>query len=153
MLGLEIAGGVMLLVGSVLVIVFTLVGRAIRRRVAEQLAVLEREGIERDSGFVGGTDRYRGFRAPGYYASVAIGMTRRRLVLTARQLAILGGKAQFHVPRAELARYHVGVLDGGLQIVTDEPHGATGHIDMRLAVGDPEPWAAALRAAGCRAAA
>lgn len=148
MLGLEIALSVVACVGALLALVFTLVGRAIRRRVAAEMAALEREGIERDSGFVVGTARYRDFRAPGVYTGAGISTTRRRLVLTASQLAILGGKTWFHIPRAELGRYQVGALDGRLQIVTDQPHGATGHLDLRLAVAEPERWVAMLRAAG-----
>jgi hypothetical protein len=45
------------------------------------------------------------------------------------------------------------MIDGRLQLVTDDPHGASGHVDLRLAVSEPEQWMAALRAAGCVAAA
>ncbi|MBV8759427.1 MAG: hypothetical protein JO257_19220 [Deltaproteobacteria bacterium] len=149
-LGLVIALGTVLLVGTVLTIVFTFVGRAVRRRTAEQMTALESEGIERDSGMVSGTVRYRDFRAPGLYEGAGISVTRRRLVLTASHLAILGGKVRFHIPRPDLNRYEVGILEGRLQLVSDNPHGATGHIDLRIAVDDPETWASVLRAAGCQ---
>lgn len=151
--GLQIAFSVAAFVCTLLAFIFTLVGRAVRRRTAAEMAVLESEGIERDSGFVAGTVRYRDFRAPGVYTGVGISTTQRRLVLTSRQLAILGGKTRFHIPRAELGRYQVGVLESRLQIVTDAPHGATGHVDLRLAVADPERWVAWLRAAGAATAA
>ena len=150
---LQIAVSLIAFTLATLAFVLTLVGRAMRRRTAAEMAILEAEGIARDSGFVGGSARYRDFRAPGVHTGAGISTTRRRLVLTARQLAILGGKTRFHIPRAELARYQVGVLDGRLQLVTDAPHGATGHIDLRLAVADPERWFAMLRAAGCTASA
>ena len=152
-LGLQVALSAIAFAMTLLAFVLTVVARAARRRHEAEMAALTAEGIERDSGFVSGTARYRDFRAPGVYTGAGISTTRRRLVLTASQLAILGGKTRFHIPRAELGRYHVGVLEGRLQIVTDQPHGATGHLDLRLAVADPERWTATLRAAGCASAA
>jgi len=151
-LGIEIAGGVVLLVSIVLTIVLTAVGRVMRRRMIEQRAALESEGIELDGGIVPGTIRYRNFRAPGFYWGTGIQMTRRHVVLTKSHLAILGGKVRFHIPRPDLGRYTVGTVDHRLQIVSDDPHGATGHVDLRLAVAEPEKWLAALRDAGCKVA-
>lgn len=152
-LGIEIAGGVVLLVSIVLTIVLTAVGRAMKRRMIEQRAALESEGIELDGGVVAGTIRYRDFRAPGFYSGTGIQATRRHLVLTRSHLAILGGKVRFHIPRPDLRRYTVGTVNHRLQIVSDDPHGATGHVDMRLAVPDAERWVATLHEAGCRLAA
>ena len=151
-LGIEIAGGVVLLVSVVLTVVFVGVGRAMRRHMAEQRAALESEGIELDGGIVSGTIRYRDYRAPGFHAGTGVQATRRHLVLTRSHLAILGGKVRFHIPRPDLGRYAVRVVDHRLQIVSDDPHGATGHVDLRLAVRDAERWAATLRDAGCRLA-
>ena len=152
-LGLQVTLSAIAFAMTVLAFILTLVGRAARRRHEAEMEALAADGIDLDSGFVGGTARFRDFRAPGVYTGVGISTTRRRLVLTATQLAILGGKTRFHIPRAELGRYQVSVRDGRLQIVTDSPHGATGHVDLRLAVADPERWVARLRAAGCTASA
>jgi len=59
---------------------------------------------------------------------------------------------RFHIPRPDLGRYTVGTEDDRLQITSDDPHGATGHVDLRLAVSEPDTWVAALRDAGCKVA-
>lgn len=61
-LGIEIAGGTVLLISIVLTIVLTAVGRAMKRGVIEQRTALESEGIELDGGAVPATIRYRNFR-------------------------------------------------------------------------------------------
>jgi len=35
---------------------------------------------------------------------------------------------------------------------SDDPHGATGHVDLRFTVAEPDTWLAALRDAGCKVA-
>lgn len=148
-LGLLIAGSVILLVGTILTIVFTIVGRVQRANVADARQMLDAEGIRLDTGPVGATVRYRDFRAPGRYEGAAIMKTRRHLVLTDKQLAILGGRPVFFTPRGELRRWQVGLDGARLRLVSDDPPGATGHVDLRLAVHDAERWVTTLREAGC----
>ena len=107
--------GPVVLVVVILMVVFALVRRAIDR----DAAALAAEGIERDSGRVTVTIRFRKFRVRGGYRG---GLT-------------------------------VGILDRKLHLRSDDPPGATGSIDFRVALPDPEGWVAALRAAGTRAAA
>jgi hypothetical protein len=94
--------------------------------------------------------RYSGFRAPGRYYGAAIMKTRRNVVLTEQQLVILGGRPPFHTPRGELHRWQVGLDGERLRLVTDDPPGASGHVDVRVAVADAEQWVTTLREAGCR---
>jgi len=150
-LGLLIGGSVIILVGTILTVVFTIIGRVQRTRLAAARAALQPEGIRLDSGLVGGTARFRGFSAPGMYEGGAIRGVRSCLVLTDKQLAILGGRPAFHTPRGELSRWQVGLDGARLRLVSDDPPGAKGHVDLRLAVPDAEAWVAALREAGCPA--
>jgi hypothetical protein len=56
----------------------------------------------------------------------------------------------FRVNRADLPRYTVGVDGGQLVIHTDDPPNATGTIDYRVTLADPQPWVKALTEAGAR---
>jgi len=147
-LGLLIAGGVVVLVGTILAFVTTLV-RAERAKIAALRHRLEAEGIRLDSGTVDVTIRMRDFHAPGLYEGRGFQGTRRQLVLTDQQLAILGGRPTFFTPRGELRRWQVGVDGGRLRLVSDDPPGARGHVDLRISVPDAERWLTTLREAGC----
>jgi hypothetical protein len=147
MLAIVITCGVL----AINAIVFVLVFGAVRRNVARARAALEAQGIERDSGLCRATFRYRRYRAPGRYYGAGIRITRAQLVLTREVLAVLGQRIP-PIPRGELARYAVGVQESGrLQLVTDQPIGASGHLDMTFVVEDPAAWVRALRDAGARA--
>ncbi len=135
--------GSLVIVGVVLVIVFSAVRRAIDRA-AERVAV---EGVELDSGPVTVTVRMRDFRAPG----IRSGGLRRvpgRVVLTKRRLHILGRPQRYGIfDRADLDKLAVGILDGRLHLYATDPPGATGSIDYRVRVDNPERWVAAIVAA------
>jgi hypothetical protein len=130
----------------VFVIVFAAVGKAIDRA-AEAL-----EGIEKDSGRTVVTVRMKKFRAPGLIAG---GLRRvpARFVLTSKQLHIIMRPQRYGIiERAELGRFTVANLGGQLHLHTEDPPGATGSVDYRATVPDPDAWVAALTAAGARAA-
>jgi hypothetical protein len=146
-LGLMIAGSVVVGVGLILGVVFTLVARAVRRRVAHYRADAEAEGILRDSGPCHTTIRYRDYRGPGFRASAAIAAGRRQLLLTRAGFHILGFRRHV-VPCAELRRYAVSVDGGALVVSTDAPIDATGHVSYRVKLDDADGWMRALRDAG-----
>ncbi|MBA3391673.1 MAG: hypothetical protein H0T89_03465 [Deltaproteobacteria bacterium] len=136
--------GPLVVVAVVLVIVFGAVRRAIDRA-AESVAV---EGVELDSGPVTVTVRMRDFRAPGI-RSGGIRRVPGRIVLTRRRLHILGRPQRYGIfDRADLDRLTVGIFDGRLHLYSTDPPGATGSIDYRVPIKDPERWVAALTAAG-----
>src|SRR5450755_121991 len=105
-LGLEIAGSVILLVGTILTVVFTIVFTAVRKSRARQRAELEHEGIVLDSGRCRATFRYRGYHEPGYYAGVSVRVMQGEIVLTQAQLVVFGRRVT-RIPRSELGRYAV----------------------------------------------
>lgn len=110
---------------------------------ANLVAALEPEGIEMQSPFVGGSVRYRDYRAPGRYHMASIRALRAALVLTRSHLVIFTAREQ-RIPRAELAQWSPTVQDGKLVLATDSPPGATGHMALHLRVADPEAWVTAL---------
>ncbi len=137
--------GSLAVVGVVLAIVFGAVRRAIDRA-AERLAA---EGVELDSGPVTVTVRMRDFRTPDSYRSGGIRRAPGRLVLTKRRLHILGRPQRYGIfDRAGLDQLTVGILDGRLHLYAIDPPGATGSIDYRVRIKDPERWVASLTAAG-----
>jgi hypothetical protein len=140
----------LVLVTAALVIVFAAVRKAIDRA-AEALAA---EGIELDSGPVTATTRMRNFRAANLYSGGGIRRNPARVVLTKQRLYIVQRPQRYGViDRADLAKLTVGILDGKLHLQSDEPPGASGSIDYRIPLRDPETWVAALAGAGARRAA
>lgn len=151
LLGLEIFGAVVLLVGTILLVVFSIVGRGLRARAERDRAELEREGIVLDGGMRNAVVRYEGYSEPGLYATLSVHTAAKRLVLTRETLAILGSRPK-RIPRAELHRYSVTTKDGKLVVCSDNPVGASGHVEMRIAVDDPAAWTRALLEAGASSA-
>lgn len=142
--------GPLVLVTAVLVIVFAAIRKAIDRA-ADALAP---EGIELDSGRITVTTRLRNYRGPGIYSGGGIRRNPARAVLTKERLYILQRPQRFGViDRADLAKFTVGTLDGKLHLRSEQPPGATGTIDFRIPVRDPETWVAALAGAGASRAA
>jgi hypothetical protein len=139
--------GPLALVATVLWIVFSLV----RKAIARAAAALGPEGIELDSGPITVTTRYRKFRAPRIYSSGGVHRGPSWVVLTKRRLHILK-RPQFYgiIERESLGRFSVGVEKGRLRLSSDDPPGATGHIEWKIPVADPAAWVSALRAAGAR---
>lgn len=139
----------LVLVTITLVIVFAAIRKAIDRA-AEGLAP---EGIELDSGRVTATTRMRDFRAPNIYSG-GIRRNPARVVLTKQRLHILQRPQRYGIiNRADLARFTVGILDRKLHLHTTDPPGASGSIDYRIAMPDPDLWVRALAEAGARRAA
>ena len=141
--------GLMVIVAIPLVIVRGAIGGRRREQLARTIAQLEPAGIVRKSELVGGSVRYRNYRAPGVYRGIAIIGTRAALVLTREELVVVGGHAQ-RIPVATLGKYVATVQDGKLVLATDEPTGATGHVALHLRLPDAEAWAKDLRQAGAR---
>jgi hypothetical protein len=139
----------LIIVALVLVLVFGAVRRAIDRA-AEALAS---EGIELDSGPVTLTTRMQSFRSPELYGG-GLRRTPARLVLTTQRLHLLQRPQRYGIlERADLGRFTVGILDGKLHLHSTEPPNATGSIDYRAQVDNPDAWVTALTAAGARRAA
>jgi hypothetical protein len=152
-LGLVIAISVVVGVSLILGIVFGIIGSAMRKRREAALHVLRQEGIERDSGVVRATVRYRDFAMAGMYSGARVAIVRRQLVLTRANFVILGGIPSLpSIPRNELRRYEVKSDEGSLIISTDNPVQASGHMQLKLKVPDVDAWVKALREAGAMAA-
>jgi hypothetical protein len=118
--------------------------------VAKELAALALEGIELDSGPAWVTVRMRGYRAPGINGVAVIRKGRGRLVLSKQQLAFVPRSRR--IAYADFGRFTAWEEAGALRVGTDDPPGATGHIDFRITVGDAAAWVAMLRERGMRAA-
>jgi hypothetical protein len=142
--------GIPVFVAAILILVFSLVGRARAR----ERAAFDHEGVVLDSGRLWITIRYANFRAPRIYRGVGIAKTRGSLVLTRQRFGVLTGGYQRPyslIARSDLGRFTVGIAeDGALQIHSDDPPGATGSIDYRIALGDAASWVKALTEAGAR---
>jgi hypothetical protein len=143
-LGLVVAGGVV----AFTLVLFAALSPLVRRKRAALRHALVSEGIVRESGLCTGGLRYRDYRAPGFRAGSARSLVRRELILTRASLGILGGVALQTIPSAELHRYAVSNEKGVLLLVTDNPVGATGHMELRLRVPDPDGWVQTLRELG-----
>ncbi len=141
--------GILALVAAVLGVVFALVGRLLDRARAE----LEPEGVVKASARVMVTTRFRGFRSP---ALISSGFRRNPgyLVLTRERLLVLQRPQRYGIfARGDLGRLRVGVAESGaLQIQSDDPPGATGSVDYRVAVPDAAAWVKTLTDAGARPA-
>ncbi|HEU5056034.1 MAG TPA: hypothetical protein VFU21_05895 [Kofleriaceae bacterium] len=146
--GILVAGGIALAVMGYLVVLVAAITWWLRKRIARRRAAIEGEGVECDSGPCLATARYRKYRARGMYSGGGIRRNPAQLVLTRTHLHLLGVRGAEPVPVAELHRYRATVDDGRLVITTDEPVGATGRLEVRVRVLDPDAWLTALGAAG-----
>ncbi len=142
--GILIAGGIAVAVILYVVILVAGITWLLRRNLARRRAAIEGEGVERDSGPCLATARYRKYRGRGIYSGGGIRRNPAQLVLTRAHLHLLGVRGAEPVPLAELHRYRAAVEDGRLVITTDDPVGATGRLEVRAAVPDPDAWVAAL---------
>lgn len=131
---------------AILVVVFAM----IRRRIG---AAVARLGVaELDSGTTTMATRFEGFRSErltrgGYRRNPA------RAVLTATHLHLVEVPQHYGVfERSDLTRFTVGIQDGQLWLRSTDPPDATGTIDYRIKVDDPERWVHALVNAGARPA-
>jgi len=123
----------------------------VKRATARMRAELEREGLVLDTGPTWITIRMSNFRGHGRSVGSGIEKTRASLILSKERLVLVPSRWQFfRVNRADLPRYTVGVDGGQLVIHTDDPPNATGTIDYRVTLADPEPWVKALTEAGAR---
>jgi hypothetical protein len=140
-----VAAYVVLMVG-IFVVVFGL----IRRRIG---VTAGRLGVaELDSGTTKMVTRFDDFRSE----RLVRGGYRRnpvRAVLTATHLHLIEVPQRYGIfERSDLARFTVGIQDGQLWLRSTDPPDATGTIDYRIEVDDPERWVHALLAAGARPA-
>jgi hypothetical protein len=140
------------MVAAFTAVLFAGINWGFRRSIARRRAALEGEGVVRDSGACRVSARYRRYRASGYYAGAAIRVNPGQLVLTRVHLHILGVRGAKPVPLAVLHRYRASVADGRLVIITDQPVGATGRLELRLKLDDAASWVDALDDAGSHAA-
>ena len=147
LLGVGVPVFVLVLVGAILLIVFS----AIRKATAKARAELAREGIVLDTGPTWITIRLSGFR--GYGVAVGAGFYKERaaLVLSKQRLVLVPSRRRFlHLSHADLARFTVGAEGSELVLHTTEPPNATGTMDVRVTVADPAAWVKALTDAGAR---
>lgn len=139
--------GPLTLVATVLTIVFSLVRRAVDRAAA----ALANEGVVLDSGPLTLTTRYRSFRSAAIYSSSSIQRVPGRIVLTNQRLHLLRRPQRYGVfERSELPKLSVDVFEGMLRIHSDDPPNASGHVDFRAPVTDPQAWLKALVEAGAK---
>jgi hypothetical protein len=142
--------GTLVLVGGILLLVFTAVRKAIER----EAAALASEGIVLDSGPSTLNATFADFRGPSVYIGVGSRRGPARVVLTKRRFTFVpSGQNRFGFARmdyAELARFTVGVSDGKLHLHSDQPPNASGTVDLLLSVADPASWVRALTEAGAR---
>jgi hypothetical protein len=144
----------LLAIGIAVVIAVTTVNivmsvRAMNRGLAAERAALAAETIVLDSGWVDCSLHLRNYRDAHHRTGVTVRVARCQLVLTHLRLAVLGMPLPA-VPLAELHRYAVASTGRRLQLVTDEPLQADGHVDLRVAVAAPDAWLAKLVDAGAR---
>ena len=136
--------GSLVLTAAILVIVFA----AIRRGIDREVAQLDQVII--DSGATKMTTRFHGFRS----GSLQRGGLRRnhvRAVLTATHLHLVERPQRYGVfEHAELPLFTVGVEQGAVSLHSAHPPRASGTVDYRIEVNDPERWVAALVSAGAR---
>jgi hypothetical protein len=140
-----------MVVATVLAIVIGVVRGARRKTFAQLRAQIDQDVVVRESPFVGGSIRYRDYRAPGMYTGAGIRAMRAALVLTRKELVIFRART-LRIPYADLAKYSASTLDGKLVLATDQPPGATGHIAYHFRVSDADEWVTALRGAGAQGA-
>ncbi len=136
---------------GLMVVIFLTVFGAIRRQIAAEAAGLKDK--ELDSGMTKMTTRYGSFRSEQMMRG---GLRRNyvQAVLTATHLHLIERPQRYGIfKRADLAKFSVGTLDGILHLRSTEPPDATGTIDYRIDVADPERWVNALSDAGAQRAA
>lgn len=144
---IQIIIGALLLIAIILGAVFGVLRYVFLKRWAREREELAGEGVVLDSGLRNTTIRFKGYREPGFYSALGIRAGKISLLLTRETLAIFGFRSK-RIPRGELHRYSVACADGRLILSSDNPVGATGHIEFRVSLDNPQEWADALRAAG-----
>lgn len=144
-----IVAGSLIVMASALVVVRVIVTSVRRKQMAKLLASFEPGSVVRTSAVVGGSVRYRNYRARGVYRGLGIQATRAGLVLTSSELVVVGGHSQ-RIAVHDLGKYVATTKDGKLVLATDHPPGATGHLELHLRLPDADEWANALRQAGAR---
>lgn len=138
--------GALALTALILFVVFS----ALRGQISAEAARLANK--ELDSGLVKMTTRYDQFRTGRLYRG-GLRMNYTQVVLTKTHLHLIERPQWYGVfPRAELSKFTVGIVDGKLHLHSQSPPNATGGIDYRIPVADPERWVKALAAAGAKRA-
>ncbi len=145
LLGVGIPVFVLLLLGPIFYFVFS----TIRKATARMRAELEREGIVLDTGPTWITIRLSGFR--GYGVAVGRGFYKERaaLVLSKQRLVLVPSRRRFlHLNHADLAHFTAGADGDQFVLHTESPPNATGTMDVRVTVADPQTWVKAVTDAG-----
>ncbi|HEY2367571.1 MAG TPA: hypothetical protein VGH87_14345 [Polyangiaceae bacterium] len=149
LLGVGIPVFVLLVGGTIAYLVISAVQKATARTRAE----LEREGVIMDTGRTWVTIRLNGFR--GYGVAVGVGVYKERgaFVLSKQRLVLVPSRRRFpQLSHADLAQFDVSADGGQLVLHTDHPPNATGTMDVRVTVSDPNAWVKALTEAGAKPA-
>jgi len=148
LLGVGIPVFVLLLLGTIFYFVFS----AVRKATARTRAELEQEGILLDTGRTWITIRLHGYRGNGLAVGTGLYKERAAFVLSKQRLVLVPSRRRFlQLSHADLAHFSVGADGGQLVLHTDTPPNATGTMDVRVTVADPETWVKALTEAGARA--
>jgi hypothetical protein len=141
-----LVGGI---IGFVLVMLMGIFG-ALRRQISAAAAALTDK--ELDSGVTKMTTRYKQFKS----ADLMRGGLRRnyvQAVLTKTHLHLIERPQRYGIfKREDLGNFTVGTIDGMLHLHSKTPPDATGGIDYRIDVAEPERWVKALVAAGAKRA-
>ena len=150
LLAATIVVGTLVLVGGILIAVFSAVRKAAGREAAE----LASEGIVLDSGPSTMKASFQELPRAERVHRRRVAEGPARIVLTKRRFTFVpSGQNRFGFARmdhAELARFEVGVSDGKLHLHSDRPPNASGTVDLFLSVADPASWVRALTDAGAR---
>ncbi|HEY1959718.1 MAG TPA: hypothetical protein VGH28_29110 [Polyangiaceae bacterium] len=147
LLGVGIPVFVIVLVGTILLLVFS----SVRKATARTRAELASEGLLLDTGPTWITIRLSGFRGYGRAVGAGLYKWRASLVLSRRRLVLVPSRRRFlRLNHADLAHFTAGVDGGELVLHSDAPPNATGTMDIRVAVPDPNAWVKALVEVGAR---
>ncbi len=148
-----IVGGVLVILGLVAVLLFSIFA-AVRRAGEREVAALQSEGIVLDSGRVHVRFGFRGFRGPMVAIGVGVRAGPGRIVLTQQRLTFVpSGSNRYGFARMDregLSRFQVGIQDGKLHLHSDQPPNASGSVDVLVSVANPAQWVDALTMAGAR---
>lgn len=120
----------------------------VRRTRERVIARLTSEGLERRSGPVRLTLRFRDYRAPGWRLG-AFSIKPGELVLTAQGLVVVFPQA-LRLGGRDLSNLTVAVEGKRLSLHTDTPFEASGDVRVEFETDEAEAWKMALLARGAR---
>jgi hypothetical protein len=139
--------GSLLLVGAILVVVFAVVRRGTRRRVASLVA---QRRVVRRSGDRIVTLRFRKYRSARMYALYRLKKNYGEVVLLDDELIAASGLLVFRFTPADIASIEAWVEGETLHLKTAEPPDAEGELQISVRVPDAADWTRVLRERGAR---